>query len=429
MLLTVSKRLEFSASRRLFDPRVSAEENLARFGEESAARYGTGRNYVVYFVFAGAVDSDTGMLINISEIKSRTGRVLDQGFDHKFLNEDNPAFAAVVPTAENVARQLFAEAEPLFRDANARLVGCHLRETGERSATAYANGRCDGNHWFEFSAARQTMSPRLSTGENQQLFGSASSPFGHGHHYRCRLTEEAGAEDSNPCEIIRALRHELDHKNLNQEVPGLAGRPITTESLAAYIFERASRAFPLLRVRLHERDDFFAERWQDEKFFLGMRRTFSAVHRLHLPTLSEMENSELFGKCNNLRGHGHTYIAEATLGGHYDERSGTLYSFTALERALQEALRPWQDKHLDLEAAEFREKPSTGENIVQALWDRLDPALSGKLERLRLWETANNRFTLRRSGDTPVAISIETGDKSVATPARVAVVSDHSLAE
>ena len=42
MLLTVSKRLEFSASRRLFDPKLSEAENRAQFGEESAARYGTG---------------------------------------------------------------------------------------------------------------------------------------------------------------------------------------------------------------------------------------------------------------------------------------------------------------------------------------------------------------------------------------------------
>src|SRR5947207_15855730 len=106
MLLTVSKRLEFSASRRLFDPKLSEAENREKFGEESAARYGTGRNYVAWFVFSGAVDGETGMLINISEIKRRAGRIIDDKFDHKFLNEDNPSFAELVPTVENVARQL-----------------------------------------------------------------------------------------------------------------------------------------------------------------------------------------------------------------------------------------------------------------------------------------------------------------------------------
>jgi len=43
---------------------------LAVFGPETNARYGSGRNYTAYFVFTGPVDPATGMLINISELKS-----------------------------------------------------------------------------------------------------------------------------------------------------------------------------------------------------------------------------------------------------------------------------------------------------------------------------------------------------------------------
>src|SRR5689334_9110554 len=102
MLLTVSKRLEFSASRRLFFPHWSEAENLAAFGSESAARYGTGRNYVAYFVFSGAINPANGMLVNISEIKARVEEVLHAGFDHKFLNEDHSVFRDLPPTAENI---------------------------------------------------------------------------------------------------------------------------------------------------------------------------------------------------------------------------------------------------------------------------------------------------------------------------------------
>src|ERR671923_1728890 len=100
MLLTVSKRLEFSASRRLFVRDWSEGENLSAFGPETNARYGTGRNYIAYFVFTGPVNPTTGMLINISEIKERAGKIVSQNFDHKFLNQDNPSFRDVPPTAE-----------------------------------------------------------------------------------------------------------------------------------------------------------------------------------------------------------------------------------------------------------------------------------------------------------------------------------------
>lgn len=404
MLLTVSKRLEFSASRRLFVKDWSEAENRLAFGPESSALHGTGRNYVAHFIFSGRVDPTTGMLMNISEIKDRVGRVLRDGFDHKFLNGDNPAFAAVPPTAESIARELFVDATPLFKEASAKLVACHLSESEDRSATYFGTGAVESNYWFEFSAARQTTSPRLTAEENQKLFGAAASPFGHGHNYRARLTFR-GEANGNGLPTVRfadiqgcldSLRKELDHKNLNHEVLALIDQPITTENLARHIHERVGERLPLNRVRLHERDDFFAEHWDGGKYFLGMQIPFSAAHRLHAGQLSAEENLALYGKCNNPRGHGHRYLTEATIGGAFDERSGALIDFAAFQAAITEAVEPWQDRHLDIEVEEFRDKPSTGENIVQALWPRFASRLDNRLVRLRLWETVNNRFTLRK---------------------------------
>ena len=71
---------------------------------------------------------------------------------------------------------------------------------------------------------------------------------------------------------------------------------------------------------------------------------------------------------------------------------------SAVERfTISESLKPWQDRHLDLETEEFRDAPSTGENIVRALWPHIDDRVNHQLVRLRLWETTNNRFTLRRT--------------------------------
>ena len=402
MLLTVSKRLEFSASRRLHATDWSNAENLSAFGPETEARHGSGRNYVAYFIFAGPVDPVTGMLINISEIKERAGRIVRDRFDHKFLNEDNSFFRNVPPTAENVARQLYFDVAPLFSDVEAKLCACHLSESPERSATYYADGACEGNYWFEFSAAGNTMSPHLSKEENARLFGKATST--HGHNYRARLTFRAQQLDGkeplvrydaiNTC--LRALRGELDHRYLNQEVAELKNHPITTESLAGYILERVKVTMPVHRVRLHERDDFFAEARDDNSVFLGLQIPFHAAHRLHAAGLSDSENAKLYGKCNNPTGHGHRYLTETTVGGEYDARSGTLYDFVAFRKAIEESLEPWRDRRLDLETEDFRDAPSTGENIVRAIWLKIDNRIGQQLVRLRLWETANNRFTLRR---------------------------------
>ena len=153
---------------------------------------------------------------------------------------------------------------------------------------------------------------------------------------------------------------------------------------------------PVHRVRLHERSDFFAEYWKGGHFFMGMRASFGAAHRLKSEQLSDEENTALYGKCNNALGHGHLYITEATVGGDFDERSGALMNFDTLRTGISAALEPWQNKHLDLEMDQFRGRPSTGENIVESLWPQFDARLEGRLVRLRLWETANNRFTLRK---------------------------------
>jgi len=403
MLLTVSKRLEFSASRRLRLKHRSDSENLAAFGPETGAHHGTGRNYVAYFVFTGPVNPSNGMLINISEIKEQAGKVVREHFDHKFLNEDNHSFGEVPPTAENIARQLYIRIAPLFSDVDAKLVACHLSESRDRSATFYFDGTCDANYWFEFSAARRTMSPHLSEQENARFFGKATSI--HGHNYRARLTFRTEKltgeipvvrfEEVDAC--LRSLHSELDHRYLNQEVAGLKDRPMTTESLAGYIYQRVNSSLALHRVRLHERDDFFAEVWNERTVLLGMQMPFNAAHRLHTTPLSDAENAKLFGKCNNLHGHGHRYLTETTIGGEFDRRSGTLRDFVTFKKAIEESLKPWQDRHLDLETEDFRDAPSTGETIVRALWPKIDNRLDQHLVRLRLWETANNRFTLRRT--------------------------------
>jgi len=402
MLLTVSKRLEFSASRRLYVAEWNETENLVAFGSESAAKYGSGRNYVAFFIFSGRVDPETGMLINISEIKERAGRIVDDEFDHKFLNADNALFKDLPPTAENIATVLLRQVTPLFADVDAHLVAVHLREAPGRSATAFQEGVCDSHHWFEFSAARRTMSPHLSDKENRRLFGDATAI--HGHNYRCRLsfrteklrprTPIVRFDHLHTC--IDSLRTELDHRYLNEDVAALKDQPMTTESLAEYIYERVNARLRLHRVRLHEREDFFAEVFEDESMFLGMRVPFNAAHRLHVPTFSLEQNESLFGKCNNPAGHGHHYVAEATISGDYNKKTGVIADFVKFRDVMTGAVSEWDNRHLDLETDDFRETPSTGENIVRALWGKLDSPLKQKLIRLRLWETKNNRFTLRR---------------------------------
>ena len=90
-----------------------------------------------------------------------------------------------------------------------------------------------------------------------------------------------------------------------------------------------------------------------------------------------------------------------------DEQSGTVFSLVDFQDAVARSLAPWNFRHLDLDTDNFKDKPSTGENIIAVLWPRIENVLGHPLHRLRLWETPNNRFTLRRTLEYPFPLGKE----------------------
>jgi len=405
MVVTVNRRFPFCASRRLVRDDWPRMESERVWGASREGPWGSGENYQAHFVFAGEVDPATGFVVNLSEVKRAIRPVLEGRYDHRFLNLDTPPFDVTPPTPENLAGQLLAEARDACRALAAQPVACHLVESSGSGATAFSTGRVERELWLTFSAARRTYSPHLSEAENRELFGRAASEAGHGHTYRLRAVL-AGPVDGGTGVIapheraaaaLGSLHELLDHRNLNAEVRELAGEPVTTECLARFAFRTLARELPVARVRLHETPDFFAE-YDGRGFLLGLERSFSAAHCLSSPRFSGDENRLVFGKCANPNGHGHRYAVQASVAGPLDERSGTAYALPRLDARLRATIDPWDRRHLDREVDDFRERTSTGENIVAALWPRLDAALDCRLRRLRLFETENNRFTARVGG-------------------------------
>ena len=227
MLLTVSKRLEFSASRRLFVREWSDAENLAAFGPETSARYGTGRNYVAYFVFSGTVDPRTGMLMNISEIKERVGRVFLDGFDHKFLNEDNPGFRQRSSDCRKYCAPAFCRCRPALQRRPGEACGLSPFGIGgsKRDLLSRRNLRIELLVRV-FRSPPDDVAARFPRRRTKSFSVVAASPFGHGHNYRARLTFRgrdaapghplAAFDEISGC--MGSLHDELDHKNLNHEV-------------------------------------------------------------------------------------------------------------------------------------------------------------------------------------------------------------------
>lgn len=115
---------------------------------------------------------------------------------------------------------------------------------------------------------------------------------------------------------------------------------------------------------------------------------FSAAHRLHCAALTEPQNRELFGKCNNPHGHGHNYVVEVTIDGGDPEPGGTLPLSSLNQIVRARVIDRLDHRHLNLEVTEFRDANPTVECIAEVIWGWLDGQLApSRLRKVRVYET------------------------------------------
>jgi len=103
---TLNRRYRFSASHRLHSAKFSDAENWKIYGKCNSP-YGHGHNYVMEVTVSGPVDGETGMVVNLVDLDGYVQREILEGFDSVYLNEDVAEFKEVVPTTENLCKELF----------------------------------------------------------------------------------------------------------------------------------------------------------------------------------------------------------------------------------------------------------------------------------------------------------------------------------
>ena len=106
MKASFGRRYMISASHRLHADALSADENQATYGKCNNP-HGHGHNYVLEVLVAGAVDEETGMVVNMAALDELVRNRVVNRFDHANLNVD-PLFVNRVPTTENLCRVVFA---------------------------------------------------------------------------------------------------------------------------------------------------------------------------------------------------------------------------------------------------------------------------------------------------------------------------------
>jgi 6-pyruvoyltetrahydropterin/6-carboxytetrahydropterin synthase len=131
--MIVTAKLTFSAAHRLHNPKFDAEWNR-RIYDKCDNPKGHGHNYTLEVSVEGAIDSDTGMVIDLKKLKDIMRSAVIDRVDHTNLNEDVDFLRDVIPTAENLAIAFWRQMEPYIDEGRLRRVVLH--ET-DRNSVAY----------------------------------------------------------------------------------------------------------------------------------------------------------------------------------------------------------------------------------------------------------------------------------------------------
>ena len=141
-MIFITRKIEFSAGHRLFNPNFSDEQNKATFGLCNNPN-GHGHNYVLEVTLSGEVCVDTGMVFDLKELKKLTQREIIDKVDHKNLNVDVDYLKGIIPTAENLAIKFWEILESKI--TKGRLHEIKLYES-ERNYVVYRGSVCESNN-------------------------------------------------------------------------------------------------------------------------------------------------------------------------------------------------------------------------------------------------------------------------------------------
>ena len=160
------------------------------------------------------------------------------------------------------------------------------------------------------------------------------------------------------------------------DVLGALGPPLSESAVSATLVLTPTLSLTAIKDDMHH-------------VLLRQQYEFSAAHRLHVPSLSDEENRQVFGKCNNPAGHGHNYRVEVAVRCPVDTQ-GQALAPAALDAAVDEhCIQKLDHKHLNTDVPQFAELNPSVENIVKVVWSMLEGKLPGdaELDEVKVWET------------------------------------------
>ena len=131
-----------------------------------------------------------------------------------------------------------------------------------------------------FNAAHKLHNPKWSDERNREVFGPCANINWHGHNYELIVTVKGQPDPETGfvvdlkalSDLLRVhITEQVDHKNLNLDVPFMAGQMASTENLAIAFWQIIERELSIITqaelhcVKLYETPRNFVEYYGEDQ--------------------------------------------------------------------------------------------------------------------------------------------------------------------
>lgn len=334
-MLTIAKKFDFCACHRLEILGWTAAENFAAFGRESTGTLGHGHQYSGLISVSGDIDSETGMICELSRLKKRLRPTVER-LDHYDLNACNALMSK--PTTP-----------------------------------------CQLSHFiYEHAARIVTGEPFFVTSVEVSQDDDELGIVGAEDAFR-RMAHRGFFADI--LELDGDWRNWITYRD--QFVRAIGEVPIRTFDGVQQVWDRC-REIPLKKLGgpIAAPEGYC---WMTKSaIWMDLPISFRATHCLAKSGWTPEENHQLFGKCSRL--HGHRFWGFLRV---------LVADFGQLPQIIQvrNRLIEWLDyRDLNTEISFLAGKLPTCEHLIDGLGRWLKTELGDQFIHIELWETRSNRF-------------------------------------
>jgi len=105
-IVYITRRERFNAAHKLYNPKWTEQENEDFFGKCSN-KYYHGHNFELFVTIKGIANPETGMVMDLKQLKSMIKNEIVEKIDHRNLNEDVEFMKEILPSIENIIVEIW----------------------------------------------------------------------------------------------------------------------------------------------------------------------------------------------------------------------------------------------------------------------------------------------------------------------------------